>query len=577
MATARDPTTDYARKVTRGKILTNRFVRLACQRHIDDIKHQKRKGLDWDPDSADAALGFFPGLLRLAEGQFAGKPFVLEPFQQFIVGSIFGWYGADGFRRFRTAYVEIAKGSGKSPLAAGIGLYELVSGQEQGAQIFSAAVNHDQASIVFKDAYAMVSMSPDLRSDVTQNVGNLSVLATGSFFRAVSSEHRGLDGKRVHVALIDEIHEHRTALVVDKMRAGTKARRNAIIFEITNSGFDRNTVCWEHHEYSRKVLEGVLDNDAWFAFVCGLDDCDKCRRAGKRAPGCKKCDDWKDERVWPKANPGLGTILPFKYVREQVAEAIGMPSKQNIVRRLNFCEWTERKDRLIDIDLWDQGKVPVDEKALVGKRAFGGLDLALVNDLSALVLVFPADDRVRLLARFWCPEDDITERSLRDGVPYDIWRGKGLIEMTPGNVTDFGFIAREILQLAAKYDIIEIAYDRTFAGKLVQELTDEGITMVPFGQGFLSMGPAVAELLRLVKGEGIDHGGHEILRWNISNAQALSDAAGNLKIDKSDVKERVDGAVALAMAVGRSYAYHEGAGDGPSVLETRGPLVVRAE
>jgi phage terminase large subunit-like protein len=232
---------------------------------------------------------------------------------------------------------------------------------------------------------------------------------------------------------------------------------------------------------------------------------------------------------------------------------------------------------LIDIDLWDRGKAAVDEKALEHKRAFGGLDLALVSDLSALVLAFPEGERIQTLARYWCPEDDITERSTRDQVPYDIWRARGLIEMTPGNVTDFGYIAREIVQLAARYDIIEIAYDRTFAGELVQRLTDEGITMVPFGQGFLSMGPAVAELLRLVKGERIQHGGHEILRWNVSNAQALSDAAKNLKIDKSDPKERVDGIVALAMAVGRLHAYHEGPASGPSMLETRGPLVVRAE
>jgi phage terminase large subunit-like protein len=282
------------------------------------------------------SLSFFD-FLQLAEGEHAGKPFKLEPFQQFIVGSLFGWRGPDGYRRFRTAYIEIGKGNGKSPLAGGIGLYGMAADDEEGAEIYAAAVTRDQARILFTDAEKMVKASPFLTEIVTQNVNNLAVLSTNSYFRPVSSESRGLDGHRVHMALIDEIREHPNSLVVDKMRAGTKGRRQALILEITNSGYNRETVCWAHHEYSSKILEGLIENDSWFAYVCQLDPCDPCRAEGKDTPteGCPDCDDWREEKTWIKANPCLDVSITRKYLREQVAEAIGMPTKQNIVRRLS--------------------------------------------------------------------------------------------------------------------------------------------------------------------------------------------------------------------------------------------------
>jgi len=258
------PTTAYARAVTVGQILAGRLVRLACERHLRDLKEGSARGLRFSEEKADAALKFFD-FLQLAEGDHAGKPFKLEPFQQFIIGSLFGWRGPDGHRRFRTAFIEIGKGNGKSPLAAAIGLYGLVADEEGAAEIYAAATMKDQAKILFRDAENMVAASPYLSEIVQQNVNNLSVAATNSFFRPCSSEKKGLDGKRVHMALLDEIQEHPSPLVVDKMSAGTKGRRQALIFEITNSGFSRLTICWYHHEYSAKVLEQVFDDDSWFA------------------------------------------------------------------------------------------------------------------------------------------------------------------------------------------------------------------------------------------------------------------------------------------------------------------------
>ena len=547
-----DPVTSYAKAVVARKIVAGPWVRLACARHLRDLKERKTTGLEWAPARARKAIEFFPEVLVLEDA----RPFNLEPFQQFIVGSLFGWYGKDGFRRFRTAYNEIGKGNGKSPLAAGLGLYGLVADGEASAEVYSAATTTEQARIVWRDADRMVEQSPELNADtggvVKREAACLSFGRPESVFRPVSSEHRGLDGKRVHFGLIDELHEHPNAMVVDKIRAGTKARKNALIFEITNSGWDRHSVCWDHHEYSLKVLQGIIDNPSWFAYVCALDE----------------KDDFRNPKVWLKANPGLGTILPRKYLEEQVAEAVGMPSKENLCRRLNFCEWTEQSIRAIPMEEWDRGAAAIDIEALRGRPCYGGLDLAKVNDLSAFVLLFPplAEEPWIVLPWYWLPADDMLPRVRRDRVPYDVWVREGFIATTPGNVTDYGFIEARVIALAGQYQIQEIAFDRTFGGEIVQNLMAEGLAMVEFGQGFLSMAAPTSELLRLVKAGELQHGGHPVLRWNASNLATAEDAAGNLKPDKEHSYERIDGITALCNALGRAITRPSG---GDSVYDQR--------
>ena len=513
-------------------------MQLAAQRHLDDLKDGPARGLRWDPAAAQRAIEFFPDVLRLAEGEHAGQPFELTGWESFIVGSLFGWKGADGWRRFRHAYIEVGKGNGKTPLAAGIGVYMLTADGEAGACCFAAATTREQADILFQDAVKMVAASPGLSSRVRRSgrrkVFNLAYFATGSFFRPISAERRGLDGKRVHYAALDEVHEHPNGIVVDKMRAGTKGRRQALIFEITNSGYDRHSVCWEHHEYSLKILECHVPNDDWFAFVAGLDE----------------GDDWRDPKVWVKANPNLGVSVHPKYLEEQVREAEGMPGKENIVKRLNFCIWTEQATRVIPMLLWDDKRMaePVDPQSLVGRSCVGGMDLARVNDLSAFVLLFPPEQEfelTKLLVWFWVPEDDIRVRAHRDHVPYDVWVREGLVTATPGPVTDFKFIGAKIVELSRIYDIRGIGFDRTFAGEVVQYLIEEGLTMVEVGQGFLSMAAPTAELLRLIKGKQLQHGGHKVLRWNASNFVVKQDPAGELKPDKEKSTERIDGMVAI--------------------------------
>lgn len=565
-----DPVTDYARKVTKGKIIAGPYVRAACERHLDDLAHGKKRGLSWDLEKALRAINFFPSTLCLAQGKHAGKPFELEPSQKFIVGSLFGWMGKDGYRRFRTAYIEQGKGAGKTPTAAGIGLYGLVADHEMGSEIYAAAVTRDQAGILFRDACLMVEASPTLSKRIDKTAHNLAYLPTQSFFRPVSSEGRSLDGKRVHMALIDEIHEHRTPIVVEKMRAGTKGRRQGLILEITNSGFDRESICYYHHEYSIKVVTGAIKNDSWFAYVCALDE----------------KDDWRDPKVWIKANPTLGVTITKKYLEEQVREAEGMPAKQGVVKRLSFCVWTEGQTQWIRPEIWKKNGGPIDAAAISGKVAFGGLDLSSKNDLSALALVFPQNDGTfPALLYFWLPEEGLADREVRDGVPFMLWKEKGFLKTTPGSTVDYSWIAEELVQVSSNYQVAAVGFDRWGITSLKRYLDEaglhyfvrekesdigEGIAFVPHGQGFRDMSPAVTALEDALLQGKINHGMNPILTWCASNVELAQDPSGNRKPIKSrNPGHRIDGIVALAMAM------HLATGEkitkkAPSVYEERG-------
>ncbi len=553
----------YASAVVAGEIVAGRLVRLACQRHLDDLEHAEERGLEWDAEAAAEAIGFFP-LLKLA----SGKPFELEPFQAFIVGSVAGWK-KDGRRRYRVAYIEMGKGSGKSPLAAGLGLYGMIADGEPDAEVYAAATQLKQAGVVFRHAKALarslVRASPAIRARMEILTENISY--GESFFRPISSEKRGLDGLSVHMAIVDELHEHPTSDVVDKLRAGTKTRENALIFEITNAGHDRTTVCWNHHEYSIKVLEGTLQNDEWFAYVCTLDACDTCRASGHHQPthGCLQCDQWTDEAVWIKANPGLDRILKRQYLRGQVTEAQGMPTKLGRVLRLNFCIWVEGDSKAICMDQWracSAAKDPIAWRAemlarLRRRTCWGGIDLSAIRDLTSLGLIFPPAPpewpKWVWLAFYWVPDLSVRDRSELDRIPYDLWVRQEFIKVTPGNVTDYEVIRADVRGLAKEFAIREIAVDMAFQGlQLCTQFAADGMEVCKFGQGFFSMAAPVKRMLELVGRGDIDHGNNPVLAWNASNAVTKEDEAGSLKFDKKRSAEKIDGLVAGTMGLGRA-------------------------
>lgn len=542
-----DPATAYAQAVVDGSRVAGPHVRDQCARHLKDLEEGHKRGLVWDVESANRAMRFFSNVLKLNGGNFEGVAFQLLPWQQFVVGSIFGWKGADGYRRFRVVYVETAKGSGKSPLAAGIGMVGLVADGENRAEIYAAATKKDQAMILFRDAVAMYDQSPELskrlsKSGTGEKAWNLAYLNTGSFFRPISSDD-GQSGPRPHIALVDEYHEHKTATVLDMMRAGTKSRRQALIFIITNAGSGRNTPCWSQHEYGVKVASGELVNDAVFPYICALDEED---------------DPFESEDCWPKANPSLQDAdLPgYKYIREQVTEAKGMPSKEAIVRRLNFCQWTDAESPWISYEVWKGAEQEYDIEELRGRRAVAGLDLSSTTDLTGMVfLVEPIAEGEpwRLVPFAWLPDVDLQRKADTDRVPYVEWKAQGLLQTTPGRAISKRVILQKLSAMCEFFDVTACAYDRWRIEDLISMASDDGISlppMIPFGQGYKDMSPALEEFERMLLNNEIAHPGHKILTMCAGNAVTDEDGAGNRKLDKQKATGRIDLMIASVMAVG---------------------------
>lgn len=542
-----DPVTEYARAVVAGIRIAGPHVRHQCARHLRDLKEGKARGLKWDLAEAVKAIRFFETVLKLNGGDYEGKPFVLLPWQVFVVGSIYGWKGLDGYRRFRVGYVETAKGSGKSPLAAGVGMKGLTADDESRAEVYSAATKKDQAMILFRDAVAMRDQSPALaqrlqKSGTGEKCWNLAYLQTGSFFRPISSDD-GQSGPRPHIGLVDELHEHKTNTVVEMLRAGTKNRRQALILMITNSGSNKLGPCWSYHEYGAKVAAGEIVDDAFFPFVCALDEGD---------------DPFEDEGCWPKANPSLQDAdLPgYKYIREQVTEAKGMPGKEAIVRRLNFCQWTDAESPWISHEVWTAAAREYDIESLRGRRAVAGLDLSSTTDLTGLVfLVQPVEpgEPWQLVPLAWLPEIDLQRKADSDRVPWVQWRAEGLLDTTPGRAISKRVILQKLSGLCDFFEVMEVAYDRWRIEDLMALANDEGITlpaMRPFGQGFKDMSPAVEQFERMLLNGELVHPGHKVMTYCIGNAVIEQDGAENRKLSKDKAVGRIDLAVAAVMAAG---------------------------
>ncbi len=551
-----DRTTRYAERVLSGEIIAGPHVRAACARHMRDMHDGAARGLRWSPQHAAEAIAFFEEVLRLNGGEFEGKPFLLQPWQDFIVGSLYGWLRGD-VRRFRVAYVETGKGSGKSPLAAGIGMKGLTADGEARAEVYAAATKKDQAMVLFRDAVAMYQQSPELAARLVssgsgENVWNLGYRATGSWFRPISADD-GQSGPRPHVALIDEVHEHKTAQVVEMMRAGTKSRRQALIFMITNSGAGKNTPCGIYHDYACEVAAGrsrdgsPLIDDSFFGYVCALDADD---------------DPLADESCWPKANPSLQLAgLPgLQYLREQVTEARGMPAKEAIVRRLNFCQWTAAASPWLSAAVWEPCRQDFSADDLRGRRAYAGLDLSSTTDLTAFVLlVEPRDpgEPWSILPWAWLPEDGLHDRCQRDRVDYLAWKRDGFLETSPGRAISKRHVLQRVAQLCATFDVQDIAADRWRLADFVQIAADEGITlppMVEFGQGFKDMSPAIDQFETAILNRTVRHNGHPVLTWCAANAVTDIDPAGNRKLNKMRATGRIDMLLAAVMATARAMA-----------------------
>lgn len=584
-----DRATAYAVAVSRGKIIAGPHVRAACRRHLDDLQSGVTRGLRWDVEACNRAIEFFETVLTVEKelpddyGEMVSQavPFHLEPWQCFIIGSLFGWKNSAGLRRFRRAFVEIGKGNGKSPLAAGIGHYMLSAVQKLRAEVYSAATDKDQAAILFRDAVAMWERSPGLKKRLVSSginpVWQLTYIEKSSFFKPISSEKKGKSGIRPFCALVDEVHEHPDNSVIEMLRAGTKGNQEALIFEITNSGFDRNSVCWNEHQYSVEVVEGVKQNDAWFAYVCALDEGD---------------DPFEDEGCWVKANPNIGVSIHPPFVREQVQEAKGMPSKEGLVRRLHFCQWTESETAAIPRAVWmgcqasDDGFDPAAELDR-GNRPYGGLDLSRTRDLCAFTLTWvldPTPDAWRFRSRtwFWTPKDTLAERAKKDKAPYVEWEKAGHLEAVPGPRVSYRWLAEALAGLVAEYDPLVIGCDQYGLERLLDQLGEIGAELpcIVHPQGFQkrvvdkkeideTLGETGAEEISLWMPDSINKLEAALLERRIAiepNPVMSMCAAGTVYEEnrtghrmfaKNKATTRIDGMVSLAMSVGTATLKRE--------------------
>lgn len=511
----------------------------------------------FDEVSAQIAINFFEKLLRHTTGEWHGKPFTLLDWQkEWIIKPLFGWkHKSNDSRRYRTVYVEVPRKNGKSSLAAGLGALLLLADNEPGAEIYSAAADKEQAGIVFNQAKALIETSPHLDKRAEVYKSTITVPETRSFYRVLSADAPTKHGLNAHGIIFDELHAQPNRDLWDVLTTSTGSRRQPITIALTTAGFNKQSICWEVHEYAKQVENGIIEDDTFLSVIYSADE----------------DDDWQDEATWEKANPSLDVTVKREYLRTQAKKAEYIPAYQNTFRRLHLNQWTQQETRWLDLSAWDACDEPIHEKLLENLLCYGGLDLASTSDIAAFTLCFPSDigepEQYVWLPFFWIPEANLMERSRKDRVPYDAWVRDGIIKTTPGNVIDYNFIIRDIEELGQKYNISEIAFDRWGAFQVSQTLENMGFTMVGFGQGYKSMSPPMTELMRLVVDGKLRHGGNPVLRWMADNLVVSTDPAGNVKPNKSKSREKIDGIVAGLMALDRAIRHEK---KPTSIYETRG-------
>lgn len=521
----------------------------------------KAEDSHYDEGAADYAVNFIQCLSH-TKGTWAGKPFDLIPWQEQIIRDIFGILKPNGYRQFNTAYIEIPKKQGKSELAAAVALLLTCGDGEERAEVYGCAADRQQASIVFEVAADMIRMCPALakRCKILSATKRIIYIPTNSFYQVLSAEAYSKHGFNIHGVVFDELHTQPNRKLFDVMTKGSgDARMQPLYFLITTAGTDTKSICYETHQKAKDILAGRKVDPTFYPVIYGADE----------------SDDWTDPDVWRKANPSLGITVGLDKVRAACESARQNPTEENSFRQLRLNQWVKQAVRWMPMEKWDLCSGEVRDEDLEGRVCYGGLDLSSTTDITAFVLVFPPegdDDRYIVRPWFWIPEESLEQRVMRDHVPYDVWERKGFLKTTEGNVVHYGFIESFIEELGEKYNIREIAYDRWGAVQMSQNLEGMGFTVVPFGQGFKDMSPPTKELMKLVLEKRVAHGGHPVLRWMMDNVFIRKDPAGNIKPDKEKSTEKIDGAVAMIMALDR--AIRNGRGTADSVYDMRGILLI---
>ena len=485
-----------------------------------------------DANAADIAVRFFEENLTHSKGELGGKAFVLEQWQKDYVGKLFGTMSGD-VRQYRTSLLAIPRKNGKSTLCAGIALKLMFDG-EPGAEIYSCAADRDQARLVFEMAKVCVENSPKLRSRLRVFRNSIVREDTHTTYKALSAEAFTKHGLNAHGIIFDELHAQPDRELWDVMTTSTGARRQPLCVAITTAGYDRKSICWELWRYAIAVRDGGIKDPTFLPAIYAAD----------------AADDWTAEDTWRKANPNLGVSVKLDDLRVRCKRAQDMPTEENTFKRLHLNMWTEQDTRFLQMSHWAQGDKPC-PVMLDGRECFAGLDLATTYDTTCFCMLFQLDDGTFWVEpHFWIPEENMRDRVKRDRVPYDVWAKAGKLHLTPGNVTDFDQVRADIVALSKKYNIRQVAIDRWNAHQITGQLQGDGINVLGFGQGYGSMSSPTAALEAAVVGGKLLHGGHPVLAWQASNVAVQSDHQGNKKPSKAKSTERIDGIVALIMALG---------------------------
>lgn len=523
--------------------------------------------MPFDQELADRACDFFPRYLVHTKGrQWKGKRFELLPWQRDVISKIFGTVKENGYRQYNTLYCEIPKKNGKSELGAGIALILLFADGEEGAEIYSAAGDRSQASIVFDIAATMIRRNEalDSRCRIIDSEKRI-VHSNGGIYRVISSEAFSKHGYNISGCIFDELHVQPNRELYDTLTEGAgDARPQPLTVLLTTAGYDLTSICYEVHEYALSVLKGDIVDPTFLPVVYAAD----------------KDADWKSEKTWYSCNPSLGKIIDIEKVRNACKEAQNIPARENKFKQLRLNIWTEARSRWITSQQWKRCNVePVDPEKLIGRKCCGGLDLSTTIDISAWTLCFPPEkegEKYQFIHQFFIPSDNLTERELHDKVDYSTWIKDGYVTATEGEAIDYAFIEDRIIKDAARYNIQEINADPYNARSTITRLQNEGLTVLESRQGYLSMNPMAKDFEVKVLSGKLAMGGNPVMKWMIGCCEIMMDPAGNIKPVKPDRQKtgkHIDGVISSILALARAVL-HE---DTTSVYEERGVVHISAD
>jgi len=535
----------YVHDVLNGKLPACVYVKQACQRQVEDLRDAGKSWFPYhhDPAEAQRVITFF-GFCRPSKGrQWARKPLQLMPWQQFMLWCTYGWLrDVDGLRRFDTAYVEIPRKNGKSTFKAAEGLYLFMADGEPGAEVYVAATKEEQAKEkVWDEAVWMIKRNPELRARCEISQKRIYDPLNASFYRPIGSDSKTQDGHNASGIIVDELHAHKSRKLYDVLETSTDAREQPMKSSITTAGEAPKGICWELRKQIVAILSRAVRKEDMWGVIYTIDE----------------NDDPMNEKVWPKANPSLGTLISIDKLRSRADLARQLPSNRLVFLRYQLNVWVEGKVSFITKELWESNDYTIDFNDLAGCDCVCAVDLSSEDDMSAYVLAFElANGRVALLPRVFIPEETIRKRSEKAGVDYEVWRQDGLVVATPGNVIDYGYIERSIQEDGERFNIQEISFDPRNALYLATRLGPEGVgyPIVKHHQSFSQMSPPTKLTQKLFLGRKIVHNEHPVLRWCFMNTVVVTNDYKDLRPSKGDSVEKIDLTTASIMAIGRLFA-----------------------